>query len=297
MLLSSVATLALLAGCGGGGAGSGQSGDGDETPESLRLAVTDLQGLEELQRDFGPFQEELEEVFDMEVEFFPVSNRGAAAAALESDRVDLVLTGPAEYVIMRERADAEPVISLTRPGYRSAIVVYADSGIESAEDLEGKSIAMSDAGSTSGHLGPCKVLQDAGLDCEEDVEVMLLGDAYTQAFLSQEVDALADSPLDIEEMREQGDLSEEEAPIIAKGPDLPSDVFVASAALPEEFVEEIGDKMIENEQDLIDSILESGANDKYEESELVPAEDSDYDYIREAYESIGVDDFTEFVGD
>lgn len=287
----------VLAGCGASSGAGGSSGGGSGAPDTLRFAVTDLQGLEELQRDFGPFQKEMENVLGVDVEFFPVSSRPAAAEALRADKVDLVLTGPAEYVVMRERSEAEPLVGLTRPGYRGAIAVREGSGIESAGDLKGKSVAMSDAGSTSGHLAPCKVLMDADLECgTADVDEKLLGDGYTQAFLNEDVDALADSPLGIEEMREEGGLSKEETPIIAEGPDLPNDIFVANPELPKDFREGMRKDLIDNEQELIDALIESGANDKYEESELVEAKDSEYDYIREAYKAIGVDDTSEFVG-
>src|SRR3954451_17728318 len=83
-------TLAgALAACGGQAAGNGDS--------TLRFAVTDLQGLEELQREFGAFERTFEERSGLDLEFFAVTNRTAAAAALESGDVDVVLTGPAEY--------------------------------------------------------------------------------------------------------------------------------------------------------------------------------------------------------
>jgi phosphonate transport system substrate-binding protein len=46
--------------------------------ESVRLAVTDIVGLEELQREFGACRGLLSEATGFDVEFFPVSNRTAA---------------------------------------------------------------------------------------------------------------------------------------------------------------------------------------------------------------------------
>ncbi|MEO0355351.1 MAG: PhnD/SsuA/transferrin family substrate-binding protein, partial [Cyanobacteria bacterium P01_A01_bin.3] len=74
-----------------------------EGPDTLRFAVTDVVGLEELQRDFGPFKAALEDVTGKPVEFFPVADRAAAAVALQTDAVDVVLAGPAEYVVLRAR--------------------------------------------------------------------------------------------------------------------------------------------------------------------------------------------------
>ncbi len=79
-------------------------------------------------------------------------------------KVDFVLTGPAEYVVMRKRTDAQPIVGFSRPDYFSAIIVLADSGIDSVMDLKGKTIALGDIGSTSNHLAPAQVLADYGLN-------------------------------------------------------------------------------------------------------------------------------------
>ena len=293
----------ILAGCGGNQAEGSQDAaqTADETeaaPETLRLAVTDLVGLEELQRNFEPFQEQLSEILDTEVELFPVSNRTAAATALSSDRVDVVLTGPAEYVVMRANTDAVPIIGITRPGYYSVIAVQAESEFQEVSDLEGETIAMSDAGSTSGHLGPCLILRNAGLDCQSDVEVLLLGDTDLQAFSNEEAPAWGGAALDLELFTEESEnVSESDYRILKEGDPLPNDVFIASSELSPEYVEQMRTRMRENEGALIDAILQGSANEKYDGAELVDTQDSDYDRMREAYRAIGVDDFSEFVGE
>jgi len=83
--------------------------------ESVTMAVTDVAGLEELRRDWGPFVETLEQYSDLEIEFASVTSRTAAVELLRSERVDFVLTGPAEYVVMRELTGAEPVLGFSRP--------------------------------------------------------------------------------------------------------------------------------------------------------------------------------------
>ena len=284
-------TVAVAAGCGGAGASS------DGRPETLRVAVTDLVGMEELQRNFGSFQEEMAEILDMEVELFPVSDRTAAVTALESDRVDLVLTGPAEYVIIRERTDAAPVTGITRPGYYSVITTHVDSPFESVEDLEGATVAMSDVGSTSGHLGPSVILQDAGLNPQEDVEVEMLGDGDLVAFANEETDAWGGNALDFEVFLEEQELPETDFQIIGEGEPLPNDLFVANPNLSEEFIGEVRAGMVENEETILEAILQGEENEKYVGAELVEAEDEDYEYMREAYRAIGVDDFSEFVGE
>jgi phosphonate transport system substrate-binding protein len=268
-----------------------------QNPDTLRFAVTDIQGLEELQRDYEPFRNALAESLGTEIEFFPVADRTAAAVALQSDQVDIVLTGPAEYVVMRAKTDAVPFIAITRPNYRSVIAVHKDGGIQNLSELKGKTIAMSDLGSTSGQLGPTKILVDAGLQPEKDIEIKMLGDTDLQAFRYKDVDAWGGSALDYDRFMETQNLNPEDYPIIETGDLLPSDVFIASSELSPEYINEIRDSMVANQDKLIGGIVAAEANEKYKGSQLIEAKDSDYDPIRQAYQAIGVNDFSEFVGE
>ncbi|MGP1384241.1 MAG: phosphate/phosphite/phosphonate ABC transporter substrate-binding protein [Thainema sp.] len=289
----------FLAGCTASTTQS-QNNSGDSStarpPETLRLAVTDVQGLEELQRDYGAFRDELEATLGRAVEFFPVADRAAAAVALQSDQVDVVFTGPAEYVVINAKTQAIPFLAITRPNYFSAIAVRADSGITSAEQLKGQKLSMSDIGSTSGHLGPSKILVDQGLDPQADLEVLMLGDAELQALKNGDVVAWGGSYIDYERFLEAEGAEESDYPILFRGEMLPSDVMVASKSLDPALVEEMRDKMLANQDALIAAITSVDANEKFVGSELVSVDDSDYDPVREAYKAIGVDEFTEFVG-
>lgn len=275
-----------------------QASNTDNTPlETLRLAVTDVQGLEELQRDYGTFRDEMEATLGRTIEFFPVADRAAAAVALQSDQVDIVFTGPAEYVVINAKTEAVPFLAITRPNYFSVIAVRADSGITNAEQLKGQTLAMSDIGSTSGHLGPSKILVDQGLDPQNDLEVLMLGDAELQALKNADVVAWGGSYIDYERFLEAEGAQESDYPIILRGEMLPSDVLVASKTLDPALVEEIREKMLSNQEALIAAITSVDANEKFIGSELVSVNDSDYDAIRESYKAIGVNEFTEFVGE
>lgn len=283
---------ATLAACSGG-----QQAAADRAPDTIKFAVTDVQGLEELQRDFEPLRTAMEKVTGKSIEFFPVADRTAAAVALQSDQVDVVLTGPAEYVVIRSKTNAVPFVSITRPNYRSVIAVHADSGITDISGLIGKKVAMSDLGSTSGQLGPTKILVDGGLNPEEDLEILLLGDTDLQAFKTGETDAWGGSAIDYERFLEAEGLKPSDFPLIETGPLLPSDVFIASSTLSTEYVQALKQAMVENQDLLVNAIISVESNKKYTGSEIIEVQDSDYDSIRDAYRAIGVNDFNEFVGD
>lgn len=256
-------------------------------PETLEFAVTDVQGAEDLQQNYQTFRTVLGEVLEKKIELFPVDNYIAAAVALQSGQLKLALTGPSEYVIMRARTNAVPIIAITRPDYHSIILVRVNSEIKSPAQLKGKTIAMWEIGATGGHLSPIKILLDAGLNPQSDFKISMLGRKGLQALKKDQVDALAIGVNRYKDLLKTDGLSTNDFRIIATGQPLPSDLFVASSNLPNNLVEKIRDRLVENQDKLIEAILVGKANDKYQGAKLVPANDSDYNIIREVYKAIG----------
>ncbi|NES07226.1 MAG: PhnD/SsuA/transferrin family substrate-binding protein [Okeania sp. SIO2F4] len=119
--------------------------------DKLLFAVSDVQGLEELQGDYGQFRTAWEEVLETKIEFFPVDNFLEVATALQLALVDLVLAGPSEYTLVRARTNSMPIVALTGPNYRAAIAVRGDSGLKSLADLKGKTIELGNVGSTGSY--------------------------------------------------------------------------------------------------------------------------------------------------
>ncbi|MBW4677732.1 MAG: phosphate/phosphite/phosphonate ABC transporter substrate-binding protein [Desmonostoc geniculatum HA4340-LM1] len=261
------------------------------TPKNLKLAVTDVSGIENLQRDFGVFRTTLEEVLGVQIDFFPVENPTAAAPALLSREVDIVFAGPSEYLILNARAKAIPIIAIERSNYHSIIVVRADSKIKLLSQLKGKTIAMRKIGSTSGHIAPTKLLIDAGLNPETDFKTLILDDQGVQALKKGEVDAWATASDRYKNILESEGLSDKDFTVIFTGPLLPGDVFVASNQLPSSFIEEMRSRMIKHQDQLIQSLVTAKANQKYKGSKLITANDADYNMIREVYQKIGQGNF------
>ncbi|MBD2356667.1 phosphate/phosphite/phosphonate ABC transporter substrate-binding protein [Tolypothrix sp. FACHB-123] len=256
-------------------------------PTKLKFAVTDINGLENLQSDFGEFRNTLEEILNIKIEFFPVENPTAAAPALLSGLVDIVFAGPSEYLILNSRAKAIPIIAIQRINYHSIFVVRANSKIKSLSQLKGKTIAMRKIGSTSGHLAPTKLLMDAGLNPKTDVKIVMLDDQGAQALKKGQVDAWATASDRYKNILEKEGLLEKDFSIIFTGPLLPSDVFVVKNQLSPNFIVDIRQRMLDNQEKLLQSILTSKANQKYKGGKFTPADDADYNMIREVYQKIG----------
>ena len=267
--------------------------------ETWKLAVTDVEGMERLQLEWGPFKEALETATGETFEFFAVNSRTAAAEALRSESVDFVVSGPAEYVVINKLTDATPLIGLGRPDYHCAIVVRADSGINTPMDLKGKKVAFGDIGSTSNMLCPMQVLADYGLDPIDDIEkIHTSRNIAHEALKAGDVNALgsnAGSWLNVR--NKETDLPYGFFKMIARSGDLPNDMIMVGAHVPAEAAEMVKTAILENKDTVIAGIVAHEENDKYVGMDLVSIDDSAYDYVRSMYTNAGYPQFDNFIGE
>jgi phosphonate transport system substrate-binding protein len=264
--------------------------------ETLRFAVTDVDGLESLQRDFGAFKEVLEKYSGLKFEFYAVSGRTTAVEAMAADRVDLVLTGPAEYVIFAQRTKAEPIVVWQRPDYYGHVVALADGPIKSLADLKGKKVSFHEIGSTSRHLAPAQILADAGLKYGTDYEpVFVKTNVGLEALKRGDLAALGVNATDIAKAQKANpDLK---LVVLGKSKPLPDDLIVAAPTVKPETVTKIRETFEKHGPEIMSSIVSAEANKKYEGGEFrVAVSDSDYDVIRGMCKSVGVMTFEDFMG-
>jgi phosphonate transport system substrate-binding protein len=268
--------------------------------ETWSIAVTDVEGLERLQAEWGPFKAALEAVTGETFEFFPVSSRTAAAEALRGETVDFVITGPAEYIVINTLTEATPLIGFGRPDYRCAIIVRADSGIDSMDDLTGQTVAFGDIGSTSNMLCPMQLMADYGVDPVNDIErVHTARNIAHEALKAGDVAAIGINEGSwISSARDQ----DTSVPygffrVLARSGDLPNDMMMAGAHVPADVQAMIRDAIIANKADIIAAITAHEENDKYLGMDLVTIEDANYDIVRSMYTTAGYPQFDNFIGE
>jgi len=115
-------------------------------------------------------------------------------SALCEGRLSMAYLGPLTYVRAHARCGALPVVRLNTDGkstYSSLIMVRRDSTVASLSDLSGKVVGFGSPLSTSSHLVPRAMLEDAGLTLGSDVSCIYYGhhDRAARAVLLGEVDA------------------------------------------------------------------------------------------------------------
>ncbi len=139
-------------------------------------------------KEFGLYQQN---GLDVDLQYIASSN---AMAALLAGQVQLAVTGGSEAINANANGSPVVVVANTTPVY--ATFLEARPEIKTAEDLKGKTIAITNPGA-SFDITTRVLLQHEGLDPDKDVTLVKTGSVanVTSALVSGQVDAgLADMP-------------------------------------------------------------------------------------------------------
>lgn len=265
--------------------------------ETIRFAVTDVEGMEQLQREYGGFVEELQKATGHDVEFTPVNNRTAAVEAMRAEQVDFVLTGPAEYVVFAKLTNAKPVVGWHRPDYFAQLVVMAEGSVKTLADLKGQKVAFGEVGSTSQQLGPAQVLADAGLKYNTDYTAEIIKrNVAVEAMIRGDVRAVGMNLTHLRSVREK--FPGQKFAVVGRGPDLPNDILIAASYVKPEIVESVRKAFLEKGDALMSGVLKGEDTQKYEGGYFVATvNDKDYDMVRQMYATVGYPEFSTFIGE
>lgn len=225
------------------------------------------------------------------------TNYVAVVEAFGSGRADIGAMNSFGYLMAHEKYGATAKLRVIRHGvdyYQGQIIAHADSGIETVEDLDGRSFAFTDPSSTSGYMFPLKMMKEADVDLSNEVFAMKHDNVVTMIYQGQ-VDAGAtyySAPNEEGEIRDarqrvktQFPDVEEKIKIIAITEKIPNDPFVFRKDLPEEvsskFIAAIK-KFIETDQgkEIFRNI--------YSVDGLIDATDADYVPLKKMIEAINI---------
>jgi phosphonate transport system substrate-binding protein len=195
------------------------------------------------------------------------------------------------YILAAERGCAEAAMVAERfgsPTYNGQIIVRADSGIDSIDDLAGKSFCRPDPLSTSGWIIPSITLRAAGIDPDTDLgEVVDAGshDAVVTGVYNGQCDAgstFVDARTAVEDT-----LTDvmEAVVVLETSIDIPNDGVQFVPGFPED-----------KRQQIIDALLaisqteegQAALETSYEWDALVEQGDAFYDPFRQVLDAAGV---------
>jgi phosphonate transport system substrate-binding protein len=258
----------------------------------LKIGLIPADDAAEMLRSYEPVREYLSEELGIPVEIQVTSDYTAAIEAMKYKHIDMAWFGPFSYIIASNVAGAEAIVNGVRRSdgksdYHSIIVTRADSGINSLEDLKGKTFAFVDPASTSGNLMPRKILTENGIDPEKDfINYYYAGthNAAEYAVANGKVDAAADSDNSYDRMVSEGEIDPDVNKIIYESESIPGSPIAIRGDLPKELKEKITQVLINMNEQTIHKVNGWGDISSYQK-----VSDSDYDIIREIAKVLNMD--------
>ncbi len=198
------------------------------------------------------------------------------------------------YIVAADRGVAEAALVAVRfgnPFYNGQIVAGADTGITQVEDLAGRTFARVDPLSTSGWIIPMITMRAAGINVDQDIEVVDAGGhpAVIAAVYNGDVDAGAsyvDARTTIED--DNPDVMDK-VNVISISPDIPNDGVQFSPVVPDDMREEIVQALLDlaETEEGVEALQAA-----YSWTELTRRGDDFYDPFRQILQAAGVDPVT-----
>ena len=187
------------------------------------------------------------------------------------------------------------MVAWQRLDYFTQLVVTNESSVKTLADMKGKVIAFGEVGSTSTHLGPAQLLASIGLMPNKDYKAMNIHrNVSIEALLRGDVDAVAVGSSHLFNIRDK--FTDVGLRVAARGPDLPNDVLVAGAHVSAANVVKMRDAFVNNAEKLWNAALRGEENKKYRGGKFIPTvKDSDYEYVRQAYITVGAESLAKFI--
>lgn len=180
---------------------------------------------------FKPFQKFLEEKTGKRVIYYTVQSNAAEVEAMRSGRLHIAgfSTGPTGFAV--NLAGAVPIAVKGDiedfQGYNLILITRDDSGIESLNDLKGRTVAHTSPSSNSGNLAPRALLPAQGLTPEKDYKVVYSGkhDQSIMGVASGDYDAAPVASDVFDRMAARGVINRDDFRILFVSPRFPTSAF------------------------------------------------------------------------
>jgi phosphonate transport system substrate-binding protein len=211
--------------------------------------------------------------------------------ALKFKKAEIGHLGPKSYVEASNNnyANVEPVAQLQLAngslGYRSCLIVHADSEIFTPEDMAGKTFAFNDPNSTSGYLVPSAFfLMDMGMDPKKYFSKVTFSGSHEASILAvanKKVEVASTNLPDLQQLTRENKVPRGGLRVIWVSRLIPNDPIVIRKDMPASLRAAVVESLTTMKTRNPEAFKEIGAW----LGNFVPADDAKYNVIRELNET------------
>ncbi|WP_072031825.1 phosphate/phosphite/phosphonate ABC transporter substrate-binding protein [Acetonema longum] len=286
----SVLLAITITGCGTGAENAKPEG-AVKIIDTIRIGLAPDEDAAAVLKKYGPFIQYLSKATGMKVEPYIGPDYTATIEAMNAGHLDVAWFGPSEYVLAAEvvkngvEAFAAAIQAEGTLAYKTSFIVRADAGINTLEDMKGKTLAFTDPASTSGHIFGRYSLVQRGHKPEDFFRQVIYSgshDAGLLAVKNKQVDIAAVSSRKVPGFIKSGLISKDDIKIVFESVEIPADPITYRKDLPWEIKDKIKAAFLKNTPELAASLEGTGF------AKFGGADDKAYDLVREAYKTAGL---------
>jgi len=223
-------------------------------PKELTFALLSTESAPEVTRRWEPILAQLEKDLGVKVKPVMASDYRGTIEALKFKKAEIGHLGPKSYVEASNDnyANVEPVVQIRHSngslGYRSCLIVHADSDIFSPEDIGGKTFAFNDPNSTSGYLVPMTMfLNEMGINPKQHFSKLTFSGSHEASILAvtnKKVEVASTNLPDIQQLTREGKVPRGALRVIWVSKLIPNDPIVVRKDLPDSLRQAIQDSLV-----------------------------------------------------
>jgi phosphonate transport system substrate-binding protein len=256
-------------------------------PKEITFALLSTENAAEITRRWAPILAQLEKDLKVKIKTVTATDYRGSIEALKFKKAEIGHLGPKSYVEAANNnyANVEPVAQLRLGngalGYRSCLIVHADSDMFSPEDMAGKTFAFNDPNSTSGYLVPSMFfMSEMSVDPQKYFSKVIFSGSHEASILAvanRKVDVASTNLPDLQQLTRENKVPRGGLRVIWVSKLIPNDPIVVRKDLPASFKSAVQESLVSMKAKNPEAFKEIGAW----LSGFVPADDGKYQVIRD----------------
>ena len=238
-------------------------------PKELTFALLSTENAAEVGRRWTPIIAQLEKDLGVKVKYTMATDYRGTIEALKFGKAQLGHLGPKSYVeaSTNNYANVEPIAQLQLAngslGYRSCLIVHADSDVFSPEDMAGKTFAFNDPNSTSGYLVPSTFfLTEMGIDPRKHFSKVVFSGSHEASILAvanKKVEIASTNLPDLQQLTREGKVTRGALRVIWVSRLIPNDPIVLRKDLPANLRQAVQESLITMKQRQPEAFKDGGS--------------------------------------